>query len=307
MSASGWDKAETASRLAELLEREKPLPSVLYVVGTPLGNMGDITPRALGILAQADLIAAEDTRRTAELLRYFSIHNELWSYHAHNERERGAQLLEKLGQGLSVALVTDAGMPAISDPGQLLVDLCLSRGFAVRAVPGPSAGITALAVSGLPSEDFRFWGFLPVKGRERSERLSALKANAGTNILYEAPHRLLKTLKELESAGLGARRAAAARELCKQYEEILRGSVSELYAHFKAEEPRGEFVLVLGPPGEDEKAEVLSEQASELDRLIREAIREGLSDKDMIERLGGDFDLSKNALKKRIRRQREGF
>lgn len=299
--------AETiAERLTRLLMREKPQPSTLYLVGTPLGNAGDLSPRALGILAQADVIAAEDTRRTAELLRYFGFSNRLWSYHQHNEHERGEKLLELLRGGSSVALVTDAGMPAISDPGEHLVDLCHRAGIRVKAVPGPSAGITALAMSGLPSEDFRFVGFLPVKGRPRRDLLESLKTYSGTSLLYEAPHRLRKTLADLAEAGMGGRALALGRELTKQYEEILRGTVSSLNTYYEANEPRGEYVLVLGgPTGAEQKADEASEKDA-LEAAIRDGIAEGRSDKDILKALAAISDLPKNALKKRITELRRG-
>lgn len=297
---------EIAERLAELLCREAPEPGTLYIVGTPIGNMGDISPRALGILAGADLVAAEDTRRSRELLSYFSIRSHFISYHAHNEQGRGRELLDELQAGKSIALVTDAGMPAVSDPGRQLVDLCLKENIPVKVIPGPSAAIAALALSGLESEDFRFIGFLPVKGKARSEKLKALKDYDGTSILYEAPHRLLKTLEDLERAGFASREAAAARELTKQYEEIRRGSLTELLSHFRAEPPRGEFVLLLGPPGEEEKKQAEKAAVQSLSEQIRAAIARGASDKDIIHELGESSGLAKNALKRLIGELRRG-
>lgn len=298
--------AAVLERLAELFSREQPEAGTLYIVGTPIGNMGDISPRALGLLARVDLIAAEDTRRSRELLAYFAIKNRLISYHAHNEQERSSRLIELLREGRSIALVSDAGMPAISDPGETLVDRCLAAGLPVRAVPGPSAGVTALALSGLPSRDFRFLGFLPVKGRAREEQLMSLKTAAGSSILYEAPHRLEKTLQDLLDQGFGARRLAAVREISKQYEEVLRGSVKELAEYFRSRPPRGEFVLVLGPPAAEETAAAQAAAQAGLEEQIKVALAEGASDKDIVRTLGPGSGLAKNALKRLIADLRQG-
>lgn len=230
----------------------------LYIVGTPIGNLEDITARALRILREVSVIAAEDTRQTRKLLNHFEIQTPAVSYHEHNQRTAGPALIERLLAGNDVAVVTDAGMPAISDPGEDLVKLAIQAGIPVVPIPGPTAFTTALVVSGLSAEQFVFEGFLPVKGKERRAALERLKTEPRTWILYEAPHRVLETLEDLRDA-LGARPMAAARELTKLYEEVRRGTPAELLAHFEQHAPRGEFVLVIsGAPA----AEVPEAQAA---------------------------------------------
>lgn len=221
---------------------------VLYLCATPIGNLEDITMRALRVLREVDLIAAEDTRHTRKLLSRYDIHTVLTSYHQHNLRSKGPVLLDLLCSGKNIALVSDAGLPGVSDQGSELVMAALQKGCGVTAIPGPSAGITALVVSGLPTENFFFIGFLPASAKARRERLRELQTQQGTLILYEAPHRLRATLADLSEI-LGNRTAAAARELTKLYEEIIRGSLTELGDHFKEKEPRGEFTLVVDGAG----------------------------------------------------------
>jgi len=228
-------------------------PGTLYLCATPIGNLEDVTLRVLRVLREADLIAAEDTRRTRKLLSHYDIHTPLTSYHEHNRRSKGEQLLEQLAAGRRVALVSDAGTPAVSDPGRELVAAALDRGIAVVPLPGPSAALTALVASGLPTERFCFEGFLPPAGRARRERLESLRAESRTVIIYEAPHRLQKTLAELLAA-LGDRPLAVARELTKQYEQIWRGGLAEAVEYFRAHPPRGEFTLVISGGGESDAA-----------------------------------------------------
>lgn len=221
----------------------------LYVVSTPIGNLADITLRALDILRTVDLIAAEDTRRTRKLLSYYGIHKRLVSYHEHNARLREGQLLEKIASGLSVALVTDAGTPGVSDPGKLLVEAALERGLEPVAIPGPTALISALAVSGLPTQPFVFLGFPPARGSERRRFFEENARLPMTLILYESPRKLAKTLKDM-LASWGERRVAVARELTKVHEEVFRGLISEALTHF-AGEVRGELTLVVEGKGRD--------------------------------------------------------
>ena len=227
------------------------IKGVLYLCATPIGNLEDITLRALRVLREADLIAAEDTRHTRKLLSHYDIHTPLTSYHQHNRKKKGETLLELLGSGKNIALVSDAGLPGVSDPGSELVAEALEKGYRVVPIPGPSAGITALVVSGLPTETFVFIGFLPAAKKSRQEKLHELSCQRGTLIFYESPHRLRATLADFVEI-LGNRPAAAARELTKKYEEIIRGTLEKVQEHFKEIEPRGEFTLVVaGATGED--------------------------------------------------------
>ncbi len=221
------------------------MPGTLYVVPTPIGNLEDITQRALRVLGEVDLIACEDTRHTRKLLNHYSIKTKTISYHEHNERERAAELGAMIEAGKSVALVSDAGTPAISDPGFRLVRLAVETGVPVVSLPGPSALITALAGSGLPTDEFFFGGFLPARSGARRTRLEELRSIPATLIFYEAPHRIVATLKDAHQI-LGEREAMIARELTKLHEEVARGRLSELAMRFSASESvRGEIVLII--------------------------------------------------------------
>lgn len=222
----------------------------LYLVATPIGNLEDITLRALRVLRQVRLIAAEDTRRTAKLLRHFDIQTPVVSYHEHSGRGRETEILQALDQG-DVALVSDAGTPGLSDPGFELVRRALDAGHAVQPVPGPSAPVAALSASGLSTDRFLFMGFLPRRRAERREALQQAAPFGGTLIFFEAPHRLRATLEDLAQVFGPERPMAVARELTKLHEEILRGSVAQMQAHFAAHEPRGEFTVLVqgGEPG----------------------------------------------------------
>ena len=223
----------------------------LYLVGTPLGNLEDITYRALRILGEVDLIAAEDTRHTLKLLNHFGIKRPLLSYHQHNERERADGIIARIRSGLDVALVSDAGMPGISDPGQWLVAEALRQGIAVVPVPGPAALITALAASGLDSSAFWFGGFLPRRPTEQLQQIERVKLFPGTLIWYEAPHRLEQTLKNIGSV-LGDRPVVLARELTKVHEEFIRGTVSGVLEQLNHHEVRGEFTILVAGCSEPE-------------------------------------------------------
>lgn len=217
---------------------------VLYLCATPIGNLEDVTFRALRVLREVDLIAAEDTRRSRKLLSHYQIHTPLTSFHRHSHDKKVKYLLELMTSGKNIALVSDAGLPGISDPGAELAAAALERGVTVVPIPGPSAGITALVVSGLPTGTFFFAGFLPAVKKARREMLRELCPRRETLIFYEAPHRLPETLADI-SAVLGDRQGAVARELTKKHEEILRGSIEQLRVHFEKEPPRGEFTLVV--------------------------------------------------------------
>ncbi len=224
----------------------------LYLVATPIGNMEDISLRALRILKEADLIACEDTRQTLKLLSHFEIRKPLESYHEHNEMTRAPELVLRMESGAHVALVSDAGTPVISDPGHRLVSLCLRHNIPVIPIPGPSAIVAALTACGLPCEEFTFAGFLPARSGERRRRLKSFVSEPRSIVLYEAPHRLRATLRDALEM-LGDRHAAIARELTKVHEEFARGRISELMRTFDEREPRGEITLIIGPP--DHKAE----------------------------------------------------
>jgi 16S rRNA (cytidine1402-2'-O)-methyltransferase len=218
----------------------------LYLVATPIGNLEDITLRAVRVLKEADLIACEDTRQTQKLLQHYGIHKEMVSYHEHNELTRAPELVIQLEQGAEVALVSDAGMPVVTDPGYRLVAQCLRHHIPVIPIPGPSAFVAALAASGLPTEEFLFVGFLPSRAGARRKKLEALKAEPRVVVLYEAPHRLAETLSDAAEI-LGSRPAVVAREVTKIHEEFLRGSLAELRDAARKRTPRGEITLVIGP------------------------------------------------------------
>lgn len=217
----------------------------LYIVGTPIGNLGDFSPRAIETLKSVDFIAAEDTRVTLKLLNKFEIDTPMISYHEHNKASKHEEIVSRIASGESGALVTDAGMPAISDPGEDLVRFCHERGVEVESVPGPSALITALAISGMPSSRFSFEGFLPVSKAERTERLAEVKQYGGTLIFYEAPHKLKSTLSDMYSV-LGDREVALVRELTKLHETVERTTLKGAVEIYSEKEPKGEYVLIVG-------------------------------------------------------------
>jgi 16S rRNA (cytidine1402-2'-O)-methyltransferase len=241
------------------------LSGILYLVGTPIGNLGDFSPRAVQTLKEADFIAAEDTRVTLKLLNHFSVKKPMVSYFEHNRRERGEQIVARMLAGESCALVTDAGMPAVSDPGEDLVALCHERGIRVCAVPGPAAFVTALALSGLPAGRFTFEGFLSVNKRSRKEHLASLAGEARTMIFYEAPHKLPATLRDLYAA-LGDRRIAIVREITKVHEEVLRTTLGQAAGAYADGGLRGEIVLVIEGAEAPAQDAVLLEDAVEIAR-----------------------------------------
>src|SRR5687767_5581148 len=220
------------------------MPGTLYLISTPIGNLEDITHRAVRLLGQVDLIACEDTRHTRKLLNHYGLNTRIVSYHEHNEQERAAQLLKLIESGSDVAIVSDAGTPGISDPGFRLTRLAIKGGARVVPVPGPSALITALVASGLPTDEFFFGGFLPARSGARRTRLKEVANMPATLIFYEAPHRIAASLQDAHEV-MGERTAVVARELTKLHEEIARGRLSELAARFSAEDARGEMVLII--------------------------------------------------------------
>lgn len=241
----------------------------LYVVGTPIGNLGDLTPRAARTLAECDFIAAEDTRVTVKLLNHLGLKKPMVSYYAHNLRQRGEEIAARIAAGESCAIVTDAGMPCISDPGEDLVRLCAGRGIETEVVPGPSAAVSALAVSGLSTARFAFEGFLSVKRSSRFARLEEVKRDPRTLIFYEAPHKLPYTLADMLEV-LGDRRVTLARELTKLHEEVRRTTLSEAAAYYREHTPRGEFVLVLEGAPEETPEETTLEEAAALALALAE-------------------------------------
>jgi 16S rRNA (cytidine1402-2'-O)-methyltransferase len=220
------------------------MAGTLFLCATPIGNLGDMTPRVAETLKSVNLIAAEDTRNSMKLLNYFDIHTPMTSYHEYNRVEKAKQLVEQLLNGQSIALITDAGTPAISDPGEQLVKMCLENGIRVTSLPGAAACITALTLSGLSTRRFCFEGFLPADKKEKAMVLDELKEESRTMVLYEAPHHLVRTLKELYAA-LGDRKLTICRELTKKFETVMPTSLAKALEYYETEEPKGEYVLVL--------------------------------------------------------------
>jgi 16S rRNA (cytidine1402-2'-O)-methyltransferase len=266
----------------------------LYLVATPIGNLEDITYRAVRILREADLIACEDTRQTRKLLDHYDIKKPTISYHEHNEMERTEELVSRMLAGTTIALVSDAGMPTVSDPGYRLVRASVECGVPVQAVPGPSAVLTALAASGLPTDSFHFGGFLPIKPGQRAKALEALAGEHSTLIFYEAPHRILEALEAIEAA-LGPRPVVVARELTKIHEEYLRGTAAEIRATLGARDSvKGEITLLIGkatePPPDDTPLEeavqtLIQGGVARMDAIKQVARRRGLSKREVYDQL----------------------
>ena len=253
-------------------EKNKVEASTLYLVGTPIGNLADISDRAKKVLGEVDFIAAEDTRVTGKLLMCIGTKKPLISYFEHNRREKGELIVERILAGESCALVTDAGMPAVSDPGEDLVALCHERGVTVNVVPGPTAFVSALALSGLPVSRFTFEGFLSMNKVSRREHLEEIKDEKRTLVFYEAPHKLVATLKDL-SATLGDRRIAIVREITKIHEEVIRTTLFSAVEKYESEAPRGEFVIVIEGKKEEKEVVTLEDALS----LARAYMSQGMS------------------------------
>ena len=264
----------------------------LYLVATPIGNLGDFSPRAIAAMEEADFIAAEDTRVSIKLLNHFGIKKPLVSYHQHNCVTAGRAILDRLLSGEVCALVTDAGTPAISDPGEDLVKLCAEHDVPVYAIPGCCAVISALAVSGLSTRRFTFEGFLPVNKKERREQLKQLKNEQRTMVFYEAPHKLLGTLEDLQEA-FGDRAVTLCREITKLHEETRRTTLDQAVAHYRETTPKGEFVLVIAGAEPVEEMAVTLEQGVEMVLARREA---GERMKDAVRQVAADTGLNKNEL-----------
>ena len=266
----------------------------LYLVGTPIGNLEDLTYRAVRILKEVDFVAAEDTRVSGKLLHYLEISKPLVSYHEHNRKQRGPELVQRMLAGETCALVTDAGMPAVSDPGEDLANLCHEAGIPVIPVPGACAAVCALAQSGLPSGKWCFEGFLPTAGKQRRERLEVLKKEPRTCIVYEAPHRLRMTLRDLAEA-LGERRVSLARELTKLHEECLRMTLPEAAAYYEEQEPRGEYVLVI-EGAQDNPEQCAADQMAQAIQLTEELTAAGLTLRDAVKQAAKQTGARKNQL-----------
>lgn len=270
---------------------------VLTLCATPIGNLEDMTYRAVRLLTEADFIAAEDTRHTKKLLNHFDIHTRLISYHEHNKVEKGPELIRLLQEGKNIVLVTDAGTPGISDPGEDLVKLALEAGITVTSAPGCVAGITALIISGQSTRRFIFEGFLPMNKKEKVEVLERLKDETRTVILYEAPHRLLKTLESLYEA-VGNRTITVTKELTKKYETVFKTTISEAIQYYNEEEPRGEYVLILAGRDENELKEEIKEGWNNLS--IEEHMKlyadKGMDEKSAMKQVAKDRGVSKREI-----------
>jgi len=265
----------------------------LYLVGTPIGNLEDITLRAIRILKQADLIACEDTRQTQKLLNHYGIETRTISYHEHNEASRAAELVEQLAHGARIAVVTDAGMPGISDPGFRLLSLAIERGVPVVPIPGPSAFVSALVASGLPMEPFSFRGFLSPKSGARRRELEQLRNSLQTEIFYEAPHRIQAALEDVVATLGRRRRVVVGRELTKIHEEFLRGTAAEVLDTVKnRREIKGEMVLLIGPAAEEETQAPLVSLGERVQQLMRE---EKVDEKAALKKAAKERGISKSA------------
>lgn len=292
VEAQGWPVGCYARLGHETMETGRGSErGVLYLVATPIGNLEDITLRALRVLREVDAIACEDTRQTRKLVERHRIERPLVSYHEHNERKRAEELIERLKAGETIALVSDAGMPLISDPGRYLVARCLECGIRVVPIPGPTAATTAIAASGLPVEEFVFVGFLPARAAERRRRLRSLVSMDQTMIFYEAPHRLLATLRDALEI-LGDRQAVIAREMTKVHEEFRRGHLSELSQVYEKTPPRGEITLLIAPM-EAENKSATAMTAVSLSERVAELQREGLDRKAALKQAARERGMAK--------------
>jgi 16S rRNA (cytidine1402-2'-O)-methyltransferase len=292
------------ARMSEDSSLERLAPA-LYLVATPIGNLEDITLRALRVLKSADLIACEDTRHTQKLLNHYGITTRTVSYHEHNEMTRAAELVKQLEEGTSVALVTDAGMPGISDPGFRLISLAILHGVPVVPVPGASAFLAALVASGLPTDSFRFNGFLPAKGGERRAALEAIKTSPRTQVFYEAPHRVVESLSDVVEVLGAGRHVVIAREVTKLHEEFLRGGAGEVLATLKSRDAvKGEIALLIGKA---EEAEAHAETGSRLNirqRVEQIIAEEKLDEKAALKKVAKERGISKSEVYRQLQREK---
>ncbi len=266
------------------------MSGTLYLCPTPIGNLSDISERIIQTLKNADLIAAEDTRNTLKLLNKFEIAVPLTSYYEHNKVQKGGLLIKKLSEGKNIALVSDAGMPAISDPGEDLVRLCTENGINVVALPGPCAFATALIASGLPTGRFSFEGFLSMNKKSRAEHLEEVKNDTRTLIFYEAPHKLLNTLRDMLEV-FGERRITLARELTKKFEEYIRTTLSKAIEKYENEPPKGEFVLIIEGADKNRLSELEKEALPSCGELLKKYIEEGESGKPLVKKVSAELGI----------------
>ncbi len=269
----------------------------LYLCATPIGNLGDMTPRVVETLNMVDVIAAEDTRNSIKLLNHFDIHTPMTSYHEYNKVEKAYQLIGQMQNGQNIALITDAGTPAISDPGEVLVKMCHEQGITVTSLPGPAACITALTLSGLSTRRFCFEGFLPADKKEKAYVLKELQNESRTMVLYEAPHHLVRTLEELHEA-LGERRITLCRELTKKFETIFPTTLEQALEYYKTEEPRGEYVLVLEGKSLEEKRqeEISSWENMSIEEHMAYYENQGMDEKAAMKQVAKDRGVGKREI-----------
>ena len=279
-------------------EKNRVAGGTLYLVATPIGNLSDLSERAVKVLSEVDFVAAEDTRNSMRLLTHLGISKPMVSYFEHNKRERGEQIIERLRNGESCALVTDAGTPAISDPGEDIVALCAEAGIPVSSIPGPCAAIVALTLSGLPTGRFCFEGFLPTENKERRTRLERLSGEDRTMIFHEAPHKLKATLDDMTAAFGEDRRISLCRELTKLNEEAMRTTLGEAVAYYEANAPRGEYVLVVEGRPEDTAPVDWSE--TDIAAHVESYIASGMSKKDAIKAVARDRGVHKSVIYKEL-------
>ncbi|MCI8434230.1 MAG: 16S rRNA (cytidine(1402)-2'-O)-methyltransferase [Lachnospiraceae bacterium] len=273
------------------------MSGTLYLCATPIGNLQDMTPRVVETLRAVDLIAAEDTRNSIRLLTHFEIRTPMTSYHEYNKVEKARQLVGQLQTGQNIALITDAGTPAISDPGEVLVSMCHENNVPVTSLPGPAACITALTLSGLSTRRFCFEGFLPVEKKEKKQILEELSGESRTMILYEAPHHLVRTLEELYEA-LGERRITLCRELTKKFETVMPTTLEGALEYYKSQEPRGEYVLVIEGKSREEKRqeEILSWESLSIEEHMARYEGQGMDGKTAMKQVARDRGVSKREI-----------
>lgn len=273
------------------------MAGTLFLCATPIGNLGDMTPRVVETLNMVDVIAAEDTRNSIKLLNHFDIHTPMTSYHEYNKVEKAHQLVGQLAAGKNIALITDAGTPAISDPGEVLVRRCLEQGIPVTSLPGPAACITALTLSGLPTRRFCFEGFLPAEKKEKAAVLGELAQESRTMILYEAPHHLVRTLEELYQA-LGQRRITLCRELTKRFETVMPTTLEEALAYYRQQEPRGEYVLVIEGKSLEQKRreDIASWEDMSIEEHMQYYLDQGMDEKSAMKQVARDRGVGKREI-----------